>query len=246
MQSLGAYYQCHKNAASFIRTIKSFQTHYPNNDIVVVNDGGYDYEYFCKKNNIKYIYTNKSNTQADALIFSTYESSLFFLENIFNSFKYISHTHIILLEDDVRVLKRHTMPFENTINGCNKNESLHIIIQNILKHEKQYSGPFYYGACGGCVIDKCFFEKIGFDKIRDLLYKIKDFSMLFASDVLLSFIALYFGGTIGEYSEFAEMWYPDIQKRLSNNTVAFLHQYKNDYEKNGVHPTELEQTELHA
>ena len=237
MQSLGAYYQCHKNAASFIRTIKSFKKHYPNNNIVVVNDGGYDYDFFCKNNSINYTYTIKNNTQKDALIFNTYESSILFLKNIFNSFKYISHTHILLLEDDVRVLKPHTLQFNDTINGCNKNEKLHIVIQDILKRDVQYNGPFYYGGCGGCVIDKIFFEMIGFDKVKNLIYKIKDYPELFASDVLISFIALYFGGSIGEYSEFAETWYPDIETKLSNNSVAFLHQYKNDYEKNNIYHT---------
>jgi hypothetical protein len=243
MQSLGAYYQCHKNAASFVRTIKSFKKYYPESDIVVVNDGGYNYEEFCRDNCIYYSYINKTNTTKDSLIFNNYESSIVFLENLYNSFKYIKETHILLLEDDVRVLKKHTLPFSHTINGCNKNEKLTGGIEQLLR-QRGYNGPLHYGACGGCVLDKRFFESIDFNEIKRLIYIIKDYMNTFASDILLSAIALYFGGSIDDYDEFAEVWFKDIDSRLTNNHVAFLHQVKNDYEKNGVFPTDEELIEL--
>jgi len=242
-QSLGAFYQCHKNAASFVRTIKSFKQFYPNSDIIVVNDGGYNYKEFCEDNSIRYSYFEKSNTIKDATIFGSYEACILFLENLFISFKYIKETHILLLEDDVRVIKKHTLPFQYTINGCNKNELLHPIIQQILQ-QKGYNGPFYYGACGGCVIDKGFFESIDFSDIKKLMNEIKDYPQLFASDILLSFIALYFGGSIDQYDEFAELFFSDIKTRISENRVAFLHQYKFDYEKKGVFPNHEELCEL--
>jgi hypothetical protein len=243
MQTLGAYYQCHKNAASFIRTIKSFRKYYPESDIVVVNDGGYNYKEFCENNSIHYSYISKTDTQKDALIFDNYESSIRFLENLYNSFKNIKESHILLLEDDVRVLRKHNIEFKNTINGCNKNEKLPGIIETILRN-RGYNGPIYYGACGGCVIDKNFFESIEFDEIKKLIYIIKDYNNLFASDILLSFIALYFGGSIDDYDEFAELWFKDIESRLKENKVAFLHQYKKDYEKMGVFPNDDELIEL--
>lgn len=243
-QTVGAYYQCHKNAASFIRTIKSFKQFYPESDIVIINDGGYDYQYYCNNNNIKYTYIPKTTELTQqALIFTSFTSCLLFLKNLFDSFKNIKETHILLLEDDVRVLKTNTLPFLSTINGCNKNEKLHPILINILK-EKGYNGPFFYGACGGCVIDKEFFQNIDFKDVEKLIYKIKDVPQVFASDILISFIALYFGGTIDQYDEFAEMWYHDIQTLILNNKIAFLHQYKQDYEKNGVFPNDDELIEL--
>jgi len=48
----------------------------------------------------------------------------------------------------------------------------------------------------------------------------------FASDILLSTIALYFGGSIDDYDEFAEVWFKNVDSRLTNNRVAFLHQVK--------------------
>lgn len=243
MQSVGAYYQCHKNAASFVRTIYSFKEYYPDSDIIVVNDGGYNYRPFCEKHKIKYTYIEKMNTVSSSLIFSSYDNCISFLKNLFDNLNNIKESHIILLEDDVRILKQHTKPFMYTINGCNKNERLNIIIENILK-KKGYNGPFYYGGCGGCVIDKTFFQSIPFSEIEKLIHEIKNYPHLFASDILLSFIALYFGGSIGQYEEFAETWYPNIQELIINKNVAFLHQFKSEYEKNGIMPTHKELSEL--
>ena len=82
-----------------------------------------------------------------------------FLENLYNSFKYIKETHILLLEDDVRVLKKHTLSFSHTINGCNKNERLTGVIEQLLRH-RGYNGQLHYGACGGCVLDKRFLNRL--------------------------------------------------------------------------------------
>ena len=52
---------------------------------------------------------------------------------------------------------------------------------------------------------------------------------VYASDVALVFLALYYGGSINHYEEFAEMFYPNISELLVENKVAFLHQVKHDY-----------------
>jgi hypothetical protein len=238
-QTLGAYYQCHKNAASFVRTILSFKKYYADNTVVVVNDGGYNYSEFCKDNGIKYRYLEKMSTISDALLFNSYESCLFFLKNLFDSFSFIKETHVLLLEDDVRVLKTHTKSFLHSINGCNKNTCLPSYAVNVLIN-KGYTGPFFYGGCGGCVLNKSFFQSIDFKEIERLIYEMRDETQMFASDILISFIAYYFGGTIEQYDEFAEEWYHDKQQRINNHSVAFLHQYKSDYERFGVFPNEEE------
>jgi hypothetical protein len=243
-QTLGAYYQCHKNAASFIRTVKSFKHFYPESDMVIINDGGYDYEKFCNDNRIYYNYIEKIDTQSNALLFNSPESCIQFLKHLFTHLEKIKDTHVLLLEDDVRVMKKHTQPFLYSINGCNKFTMFPSYAIELLK-KRDFHGPFYYGGCGGCVLNKQFFQSIDFKEIEKLIYIIKHEKQMFASDLLLSFITLYFGGTIGQYDEFAETWYSDIDIRINNNSIAFLHQYKTDYEKNGVFPTEEEKKELY-
>jgi len=242
-QTLGAYYQCHKNAASFIRTIKSFQKYYSTSTIVVTNDGGYNYEKFCLDNNIYYTYISKKSPATPGLMFDSYNQSITFLKNLWNSFKIIKEDYIILLEDDVRILKKHMMPFNYSINGCNMNEKLpKCCVDCLLKNG--YTGPLYYGGCGGTVLDKNFFKAISIESVELLLEQFSKNTEMFASDILLSFIALYYGGSIGQFSEFAETWYIDIRERYESNMIAFLHQYKNDYERYNVYPNKDELLEL--
>ena len=238
--SLGAYYQCYKNPASFIRAIKSFKKYYPASSIVVINDGGYNYKEFCINNNIHYTYIEKDTESTVGLVFNTYSQCINFLKNLWNSFELINEDYILLLEDDVRVLKKHTYDFKYSINGCNYNESLPSCAIEILKN-KGYKGPFFYGGCGGTVINKNFFKSISFNKVEDLLKSISSYKEMYASDLLLSFIALYYDGSIGQYEEFAEIWYADIYERYTKLNIAFLHQYKNDY---NVYPSEEELYEL--
>lgn len=241
--SLGAYYQCHKNPVSFIRAIKSFKQYYPSNNLVVVNDGGYNYKEFCMNNEIHYNYIKKDTSSTIGLMFKSYDQCIHFLKNLWQSFDTIKEDYILLLEDDVRVLKHHTMPFLYSINGCNYNESLPECAIQLLKN-KGYNGPFYYGGCGGTVLDKNFFKAIPFNKVEELLDQISHFIEMYASDLLISLIALYYGGTIGQYDEFAETWYKDINERYQTSKIAFLHQYKKDYEIYGVYPTYEELLEL--
>jgi hypothetical protein len=94
--------------------------------------------------------------------------------------------------------------------------------------EKGYKGHFYLGGCGGCVLDKAFYQRIPFAEVESLLRSVPPIPV-YASDVSLVFIALYYGGSIDNYSEFAETFYPNIKSLLAENKVAFLHQYKQDY-----------------
>jgi hypothetical protein len=176
-------------------------------------------------------------------MFNSYEECVKFLRNLWNSFDLIKEDYIILLEDDVRIFKTHTAQFKYSINGCNKNENLPECAINILK-ESGYNGPFYYGGCGGTVLYKNFFKSISFIQVEELLSKIINFKEIYASDMLLSLIALYYGGTIGQFDEFAEVWYPDINERYNKQQIAFLHQYKNDYERYNVFPNKNELNEL--
>lgn len=230
--TLGAYYQCYKNPVSFLRTMESFQKHYPGSTIVVSNDGGDDYEKYCKsivQNNVHYTYYPKTCPASKQLAYSDIEPLIDFLRRLWESFPKFkeTETHIVLLEDDVRILRQHTVPFKHTINGMNKNWELFEAMKKILR-SKGYNGHFYLGGCGGCVIDKEFYMRIPFSDVESLLRSVPPIP-IYASDVSLVFIALYYGGSIDSYAEFAETFYPNIQTLIDENKVAFLHQYKNDY-----------------
>lgn len=229
-QTLGAYYQCYKQPVSFLRTMESFQKHYPKNTIVVSNDGGDDYASYCKSitsNDVDYTFYPKTRPASKQLIYSTIEPLLDFLRRLWDSFPKFKESHIVLLEDDVRIVRRHTAKFNHTINGMNPAWELPEPMKQMLR-DKGYKGHFYLGGCGGCVLDKEFYQRIPFSEVETLLQSVPPIS-IYASDVSLVFIALYYGGSIDHYAEFAETFYPNIKQLLTENKVAFLHQYKQDY-----------------
>jgi glycosyl transferase family 25 len=228
-QTLGAYYQCYKNPKSFLRVMNAFQKHYPGSTIVVSNDGGDDYSSYCASvtsNRVHYTYYPKTRPPSKQLAYRTVEPLLDFLSRLWKSFPLYKESHIVLLEDDVHVLRRHTIQFEHTINGMNPAYELPKAMKDVLI-EKGYKGHFYLGGCGGCVISKQFYERIPFSEVEALMRKIT--VPVYASDVALVFLALYYGGSINKYDEFGEMFYPNISSLLVENKLAFLHQYKMDY-----------------
>lgn len=237
-QTLGAYYQCHKNPTSFLRCIKSFKRYYPDSSIVVTNDGGYDYSEFCSKNNIQYTYCTKAPNIRNATTFDTKSSILIFINKIWSSLHLIKETHFIILEDDVRILKHHTQPFKYTLNGCNTGEFLPECMQTILKNNG-YTGKFFFGGCGGTIFSKSFLEDIPFTHIITLVDSLPDIFQI-GSDMVLTFIVLYFGGRVGSHPEFGEMWYPNIQDLLKKNLLFSVHQYKTDYDTLGEKMTDDE------
>lgn len=229
-QTLGAYYQCYKNPKSFLKTMESFQKHYPGSTIVISNDGGDDFSTYVKSvesNNVHYTYYPKTRPPSKQLAYATIEPLLDFLSRLWSAFDKIPESHIVLLEDDVRIIRRHTLPFTNTINGMNPEWELPRVMKNELIG-KGYKGHFYLGGCGGCVIDKEFYKRIPYTEVESLLKRLPPIPV-YASDVALVFLALYYGGSINHYEEFAEMFYPNISELLVENKVAFLHQVKHDY-----------------
>lgn len=233
LQTLGGYFQCYKNPTSFLRAIQSFRTVYPNSTIVVNNDGGHDYSIFCKNNSIPYTYYPKEvihrpvSSTGSVLTFSVLTPIYNFIHRMWLSFPQYKETHLILLEDDVRILRHHTAPFKFTINGLNTRTLLREPLIHILEN-KGYNGTFHYGGCGGCVFDKTFLEQIPFADVDVLLKSLPPLTS-YNADELLTCIALYFGGSIGTYPEFIETWYPNSKQLCDEGKIAFLHQYKNDY-----------------
>jgi hypothetical protein len=237
-QSLAGFYQCHKNPKNFLECMKSFRYYYPDSNVVVVSDGGHNYETYCKRQKCDYTYVPKDSNMAAPLIYSSRDAALGYLRRLWNAFPKMTETHFILLEDDVRVLKRHTAPFQYSINGCNQYMFLPSVMATKLC-DKGYTGPTFYGGCGGCILDKEFYMSIPFEAVQKLLEETP--LTEFPADQLFSFIALYFGGSIGPYNEFTETLYPDWAKRVAKNEIAFLHQYKKEY---GMEPTTLEKAIL--
>ena len=233
MEKIGAYYQCYKNRESLNFVLENFRKNYIDSTVVLLCDGGYDFESEARNFNCHYFYETKLKTKVN-LIFENFESCVSYLERLKKSLNFINENFFILLEDDVYVIKTVTDSLFFDINGCNFNEFLSEKICKVLndrlnKNHKKY----FYGGFGGCILNKHFFINILSDEKKwkkdiGIFYE-NSTTLDLASDKILSFLCIINNGTIGNYDGFCETWYNDYEKRMSNKTVEVLHQYKKYY-----------------
>jgi hypothetical protein len=222
MQMIGAFYQCYQNPVNFLRSVKSYREYYPDAGLIVHSDGGNDYSRICQRYNASYIHHQRIEDKAGNLVYTSVDPILRYLNRLWYSFEALNEPFTIILEDDVRILRHHTSPFLFDINGCNRQELLPETMRAYLPNQEHF-----YGACGGCVLRKSFFTSIPLTRVEGLMRSIR--MSYYASDQCLTFITRLYGGTIGDYPEFAEEWYPTIDQLKKENKVSFLHSYKTDY-----------------
>jgi hypothetical protein len=225
---LGSFFQCYENPANTIRAVLSFRKAYPTGTVVLVNDGGrFDYSRFCSDQGIVYrLYEHAPTANTNGLY--GVECVTAFLERMWEAWPCFTESSIMLLEDDVRVLRpfRQTFPF--SINGENRGVAQDPKLMKDLLQAGIVDPPQHYGGFGGCILDRIFFQQI---PLADVLKSLRALAPLmeYASDLILTWIAIRWGGTLGPHPELAEAWYTDILERLVNDRVAVLHQYKSEY-----------------
>jgi signal peptidase I len=232
MNDITAYYQCYKNKKALIYVLDSFKKKYPDSNIILVNDGGDDFEDIANHYKCDYFYEKKSQTTKNALYFT--ENSIFdYINNIRKHILTINTPYVILLEDDVVVVKKITMnDLKYDINGCNHSTRIEDSVFNLIKKENIELIDRFYGGCGGCILNTNFFKKVFHNKEK-LKLDLNEFilnSKTYASDYILSYLCLRNNGTIGQYPGFCETWHQDYQNRILNNSIEVLHQFKNLYD----------------
>ncbi len=239
MATLAAYYQCYKNEKAFGWTLASFRWFYPQNEIVLVSDGGDDFSEAARKFGCQYFPQKKLDTKIN-LVFNTIEALIEFVFRIKRYTEKVDAQYLLLLEDDVRVLNKITeKDLVSDINGCNYNEFFNQEHEWNLKQRNKsldFGQQIFFGGCGGSVLNLKFFKLI-FENEEELVLDIREFwdgcgPLEVASDRCLSYLCLKNGGTIGQYPGFCETWYPDYKERVDKNNIEVLHQLKIGYDKN--------------
>jgi hypothetical protein len=234
---IGAYYQCYRQRHALNFVLKKFRESYPNSSCILSCDGGEDYTKESEEFSCFYKHYQKLESDKKNLVFNTEKTCIEFILRLRENLHLIREDYFILLEDDVVVLKQINLEsLQYDINGCNKNEFLSNEVQSLLKNygfSPKNSQRFFYGAAGGSILKKTFFEKILRNE-QSLIGDIKNYctlspTNLWASDAVLSFLCYKNGGTIGQYDGYAETWYPDIALRMNAGSVEVLHQFKNFY-----------------
>ena len=232
--SIGAFYQCHKRPKSVIATLESFRKFYPDSDVYLVCDGGFDYENLAQHFNCQYEYCSRVGN-GQATMFATKQDILNWLGRLLKAAQSIKEDYILILEDDVRVLNKiQELTFD--LNGINPHERIGINMTEFLKGRNSTMLPlenYYYGGCGGSLINKKFlldnFKNL--DTVYDLLDGLKEgrWKDIIASDYYLTVLTLYFGGTVGQYKGFCETWHKMYKIKRFLNMVSVVHQDKSLY-----------------
>lgn len=238
---LGAYYQCFDNEKNVKAALTSFRAWYPEAPIILASDGGkVDYSEFCRVIGAEYIWNR--HIPGKHLLSLCYEADgmCTFFRQLLCGIALLGDkgcTHVVLLEDDVRTLKRQTLVPTHALSGCNRNVRQHPgLLQCLFLKNGQWPVVQHYGGCGGCIFSVCFFKQLEVERVcsvlRDVM-RIDTFdTSIIATDQAISFIVLYFGGSIVDNEEFGEVlpyYFPKVVYDVAENKIAFLHQWKRDY-----------------
>jgi len=237
MKKIAAFYQCYKQRKSLNYVLQKFRESYPDEKCFLICDGGLDFYEESKKYNCFYSFLEKLETNKN-LTFNSNDTCKKFLFRFFSCIKDLEEDYVLILEDDVIVYSKIDLDsLSAQINGCNKNEFLNKNIERLLVCNSinlQSPRGFYYGGCGGSILDIQFFKKALKDEIT--MSKLVDLYCSFspketwASDTILSFICYLCGGKIDQYDGYCETWYPDYKLRADSEVIKVLHQYKDLYE----------------
>ena len=233
--SIGAFYQCFKRQEAVVSVVQSFRDYYPNEGVFMVCDGGYDYKKLAEHFGAHYEYEVSHVGNEKTTIFSSQDQLLTWLRRVYRAAEYLKEDYILVLEDDVSVRSEINEKLRFTINGVNKDVRLGREITSFLK-KKNKSIPwwrlnYFWGGFGGCVINRKFILE-NFKNIEEDIKVLKPYVKydLYSSDIWLTILVLYHGGTIGPYEGLCETWYELYPfRRDFKKDIAVLHQYKEIY-----------------
>lgn len=159
----GAYLQVYKDDGNMVETVRSMNNNMPDCEIVVVSDGGDNFEKYKKNHTFQYIHDDY-NIGSGASGFSK-ENMKVWLRRMRNAFEITKSDFMIYLEDDVRINSQFTIPEEWTIAGVCSTPTPQIY-NDIISNSK-YPG-YLYGTCGGAIYKtETFLNE--YDKILEFL-----------------------------------------------------------------------------
>jgi len=232
MEQIGAFYQCYQRIPCVDFVLSNFRKHYDSSTVVLISDGGMDFDEIAQKYHCIYNKEERIATKSN-LVFESNSQLLQYALRIQRATNLIKEDFFIILEDDVVVFKPVTykdLVFD--INGCNFNEKLDDRIHSFLSFynpKVQEITKLYYGGCGGSILRTSFFRKILSENLESNVNEFFYQSSNVASDTFLSFLCWKYQGSIGTFNGFCETWYEDYQLRKQKEDIEVLHQFKDLY-----------------
>ena len=226
----------------------AYRSAYPATSLVVVNDAGdpVHERIAAKCNATHYVRSEHVGYPGHCHV----DRILRWIRRLVDNLDHIKEPWFILLEDDVLVVRPvHEEQLVSDVNGLNASELLPVaatsdLIQrthfgaNVMKNVNTEKNRVAYGAMGGAIFRTAFFRALK-DRWADVEADLLRFEALCppepsgqmwpCSDTCLSYLTYLYGGTIGTYADFTELWCPGAEARMRSKEVAVLNQYKHFY-----------------
>lgn len=230
---LSAIFQCYKNPYATYKCLESFREFYPNSQVILYSDNGYDYSEMAKRFNCEYFHEDVNLRGASVLI----KDGDYFL-NVCRLRKVLSRVnalYYIVLEDDVRIVSKYTEEFKGDINGNCVNRIRKFVFDSIPFNSSVHQDTYYSGHGGSVYNTKTMVELL--NKEEQILWIIKNWESIglgptIDDDVFMSLLVLINGGSVHNLTQHRDL----ITNHISEFTgVAVLHQVKHDYGKGLTH-----------
>ena len=231
IENISVFVPAYKQIRSLENSVSLLKDVYPDCDIHLSSDNGYDFTDFCKKYAIDYRhYSNRLGyPESEDRYGWVKEKSLEFLTRLKVACEYLKNDFVILFEEDVLVTRKIGLNHDFDISGYvigNK------IDKPILKYIEANGGNIEideFGAGGGCIFNRKKYLN-SFEKAYELLDR--DFDSLDSvshqpgwPDFLICFVFMIGGYQLSHNHEIKE-----IKGNEENINSSILHKYKKFYE----------------
>lgn len=235
MKTLGAYFQVYKNKKATEFVLSNFRCHYPENPVIMISDGGDDFEDLAKRYSTGYVKLNNIFTDLTGDTFYDSARTIEAWRRHKLAVDYCKTDYIIILEDDVLVQRRIDLG-EFDIRGVTANnippEGINEIVRN-----NGHVGLGKYGACGGCVYSSFAFKAV-YDSAVEYTRKYhnkKYFSLPKGINhppdrkiCALDCNIVFHFTRMGYKYENAE-WLSEVHRQIDWASYPIVHQYKEHY-----------------
>jgi hypothetical protein len=235
--TIGAYYQCYKQAHAFFNVCQAFRRVYPTSSLVVVNDAGDSHLEAIARHFAATSYTTNPTRGGNGrtTLLGNLEAISLWVSNFLRGAKQMKEKWFVLLEDDVCIYRpARILDTESAdIIGCNDVKAiLPSSALLLLRQTNRYPASSYYGGCGGTLFRTAFWS--GLD-VHLLQSQLRDFASVhkeFHSDIVLSYLCLVNNGRVACGRTLFSSEMTEVPVACGTRTTpAILHQHKRWYDK---------------
>jgi len=219
-QTIDAFFQCYNQVVAAEKALETYRNCYPDGKVVMINDGG---EKTMDGIAVKY---NAEYTYLPNIGICYWKNPTEWIERFLDGIQQLESDYFVMQEEDVW----HVRPVDHSklvfdICGTNPDARFPDEIVEYISNETGRICTHYSGS-GGCFFRTSFFKKLAHTDWRRHLEHVPH-RWLWA-DVVISFLACLYGGTIGYCTECVELDRPEYKM---NKNPAVIHQYKVHYVK---------------